>query len=264
MHANARTQLLHFDSVYATYLRDLNSSTGNITMPYRAQFTMNQTFRKIKRVYLKSIEIPVGFCNVRTGSTATLTMLVNGTSYSVVLAEKNYTSIAILIADLNTACTSLVSGVTITFASTTSLATPLRLKITTTAATFSIVDTNLSKYILGFRAANDSLVSGVYAASSSNHNLNPDNYFLMHIPSLNGMNASVGGPLQSTFKIPLNCITNQVYYYFESSSFTQYVDIRDPNMVLSNLIVYIVDRFGNAISPNGLDYSFSLSLDFEV
>jgi hypothetical protein len=234
-------------------------------MPYRAQFFMNQTFRRIKRVYLKSIEIPVGFSNVRTGSTATLTMLVNGTSYTVVLAEKNYTTITTLIADLNTACTSLVSGVSITFALTGSLTTPLRLKITLTgASTFSIVDTNLSKYILGFRSANDSLVSGVYTASSSNYNLNADNYFLMHIPSLNGMNASVGGPLQSTFKIPLNCITNQVYYYFESASFPQYVDIRDPNMVLSNLIVYIVDRFGNAISPNGLDYSFSLAVDYET
>ena len=78
------------------------------------------------------------------------------------------------------------------------------------------------------------------------------------------MNGAMQGPLQSTFKIPLNSVTNQVYYYFESSSFKQYVDIRDPNMVLSNLIVYIVDRFGNAISPNGLDYSFTLSLDFEI
>jgi hypothetical protein len=78
------------------------------------------------------------------------------------------------------------------------------------------------------------------------------------------MNASMMGPLQSTFKIPLNSITNQVYFYFENASFKQFVDIHDPNMVLSNLVVYVVDRFGNSLSPNGLDYSFSLGLELEV
>ena len=253
----SKTQLIHFDSIYASQL-------GSSGSPYAAQYLMNQQFRHIKRVSLKSVEIPVGFSNVRSASTATLSLLVNGTSYSAVLAEKNYTTIATLIADLNTACTGLVSGVTIVFALTTSLTTPSRLKITTTATTFSVVDTNLSKYILGFRAARDALASGVYAASSSNYNLNADNYVSMYIPSLNGMNASMVGGLQSTFKIPLNSITNQVYFYFEGSSFPQGVDIRDPNFVLTNLVVYVLDRFGAALSPNGLDYSFTLELEFSV
>ena len=275
---NHRTQLLHFDSLYATYLSDPNSSTGVGSTPYRAQFSMNQAFRKISRVHLKSIEIPVGFSNVRAGSTATLSMLINGTAYSVVLAEKNYLTISPLIVDLNVAFASLASGVTITFSLTTSVITPLRLVITLIGATtFSIVDTNFSKYILGFRGATDSIVAGttnnstgvlvaanIYSALSCNYNLNPDNYVLMYIPSLNGMNGSMAGPLSSTFKVPLNSISNQVYYYFENSSFPQYVDIYDQNLVVANIIVYILDRFGNSINPNGLDYSFSLSVDFEI
>ena len=263
--AGTKTQLLHFDSIYSIYLTDSNSATGNVSTPYRSQFFMNQTFRRIKRVSLKSVEIPVGFSNVRTGSTSTLSMRVNGSLYSAQLTEKNYPNIAGLITDLNIACASLVSGVTIVFGLTTSTATPLRLKITLTgAATFAIIDTNLSKYILGFRGARDSLVSGVYAASISNYNLNADNYVLLYIPSLNGMNASMTGGLQSTFKIPLNSITNQVYYYFEGSSFPQAVDVHDPNMVLTNIVVYVLDRFGNSLSPNGLDYSFTLGLEFEA
>ena len=263
--AGTRTQLLHFDSIYATYLTDSNSATGNVSTPYRAQFFLNQTFRRIKRVSLKSVEVPVGFSNIRAGSTATLSMRVNGSAYSVQLVEKNYAAIAPLLADLNTACTNLVSGVSIAFALAGSTNTPLRLKITLTGATsFAIIDTNLSKYILGFRAERDALVSGVYAASTSNYNLNADNYVLLYIPSLNGMNASMTGGLQSTFKVPLNSITNQVYYYFEGSSFPQAVDIHDPNMVLTNIVVYILDRFGNSLSPNGLDYSFSLELTLEL
>ena len=258
---DTKTQLLHLDSVYATYLTDSNSSTGNTLTPYRAQFFMNQSFRRVKRVSLKSLELPVGFANVRTGSTATLAMLVNGTSYSITLAEKNYTSMVTLTADITTACVGLVSGVSFVFSVTTSTTTPNRVLATVTgAATFSIVDTNLSKYILGFRASRDSLVGSLYAAGG-NYNLTPDNYILLHIPSLNGMNASMMGPLQSTFKIPLNSITNQVYYYFESSTFKQFVDIHDPNLVLSNLVIYVVDRFGNSLSPNGLDYSLTLELE---
>lgn len=263
--AGTKTQLLHFDSIYATYLTDSNSATGNVSTPYRAQFFLNQTFRRIKRASLKSVEIPVGFSNVRNGSTATLSMRVNGTAYSVQLAEKNYTLIGTLITDLNTACTGLVSGVTLVFGLTGSLSTPLRMQITTTGvSSFSIIDTNLSKYILGFRGDRDSFSSSQYKASVSNYNLFADNYILLYIPTLNGMNASMMGGLQSTFKIPLNSITNQVYYYFEGSSFPQGVDVQDPNMVLTNLVVYVLDRFGNSLSPNGLDYSFTLELELDV
>ena len=225
---------------------------------------MNQAFNKLKRVYLKSLECPVGFSNIRTGSTNVFSFVLNTVTYKVTMTEKNYTSIGTLITDLNTACAGVVSGVTITFSLTSSLTTPNRLLITftggTTTSTFSVIDTNLSKYILGFRASKDVLSGGVYSASYSNFNLNPDNYILMYIPSLNGMNASMSGQ-QSTFKIPLNSVTNQVYFYQEESSFQQFVDITDKNLMLSSLIVYITDKFGNDLQNNGLDYSFTLAIE---
>ena len=81
------------------------------------------------------------------------------------------------------------------------------------------------------------------------------------MPSFNSMNANQNGSY-STFKLPLNTITNQVYFYQESSSFAQSVDIEDDNLVLSSLTVHIYDRFGKNLNPNGLDYSFTLAVDY--
>ena len=83
------TKFLHFDSANSNYITDINNSSTIVRNPFKAQYTMNQTFRKVKRVYLSSVEFPVGFSNVRTGSCDTLKYILNGTAYTVVLPEKN-------------------------------------------------------------------------------------------------------------------------------------------------------------------------------
>jgi hypothetical protein len=62
-----------------------------------------------------------------------------------------------------------------------------------------------------------------------------------------------------TFKVPLNTVTNQVYFYQEGSSFRQWVDITDANFTMSSIICIVLDKFGNNLNPNGLDFSFTLS-----
>lgn len=254
-----RFQFLHFDSASANYINDPLSTSGSTLNPYKAQFPMNQSFTKIKRVFLKSLELPVGFVNVRKGSTDTLQFVLNTVSYKVTLVEKNYTTVAALMTDLTTALVGIVPNVILTFSAVGS-----RIWITfsgsTVTSTFAIVDTNLSKYVLGFRNGKDALVSSVYKASTSNYNLNFDNYILMSIPSLNAVNACMNGQ-NCTFKIPLNCITSQVYYYFENSSFQQFVEINDVNLLISNLTVILYDKFGNVMNPQGLDYSFSVCFE---
>ena len=258
-----KTQFLHFDSASSKYITDLYNTSTVTYNPYKTIFPMSQTFSRIKRVYLSTMEIPIGFTNVRTGSTDTLIFAINGTSYLITLPEKNYTSMSVLLADINTLIASKISGVVMTFSLSASVTTPLRVLITfsgTVTTSFVMTDTTLSKYILGFRGLTDTLVGTIYSALSANYNLNPDNYINMYIPSLNGMNSSMNGQI-STFKIPLNTVSNQVYFYQEGNSFKQWVDITDSNIILNNLTVYIYDKFGKNISPNGLDYSFTISLE---
>jgi hypothetical protein len=264
MSQSIRTQFLHLDSATAAYTTDINNTTGVTANAYRAQYLFPYTFSRVKRCYLKSVELPVGFSNVRKGSTDTFKFALNSTAYSVTLPEKNYTTIATLLTDINAALVGVVSGVTITFWLSTSLTTPNRILITFTGGTavtsFNVVDTNLSKYIFGFRQAKDTLVSSVYAASFANYNLNADNFINIYIPTLNGQNANMAGQ-QSTFKLPLNTITNQIYYYQSGSSFEQFVDITDSNLNISGLMVIITDRWGQNLSPMGLDYSMTLALE---
>lgn len=261
-HGNQRllSQFLHFDSINADYITDFNN-VSNIPNSYNANYKTHTAFNNVERIYLTSLELPVGFTNIRQNSTDTLSFNLNGNNYNIVLAEKNYTSIGTLIQDLNLAITGVVPNVTMVFSQSV---LPLRLSITFTGtvSTFYITDTNLSKYILGFRKKHDKLVSNVYTASFSNYNLNGDNYIHLYLPNIGGINASMGGGAKSTFKIPFDSISNNVYFYQEGTSFQQYVDLRNSNFTLSNLTAIFYDRYGTLINPRGFDYSFTLKIEY--
>jgi hypothetical protein len=266
-HIQLKKQFLHFDSINSTYITNVNNTSKNTNNAFHCRFAMNQTFRNVKNIHLTSVEMPIGFSNVRTGSTDTLKFTLNNTVYKCVLPEKNYSTIASLVSDLNFACLGVVPNVNIVFSLTASLTTPQRLVITFSGTSqtnsFNIIDTNLSKYILGFRNGIDSLVGSVYAASYSNYNLNADNYILLYIPTLNGMNSAMGGGVISSFKLPFNTIFGNIYYYQENTSFKQSISTTSSNLTVSDLTVIIYDKYGNNINPNGFNYSFSLTFDYE-
>ena len=263
MNNNIIKQYLHFDSIAAKYIYDTNNTSGNTSNCYKATFPLTTTFRKIKRVWLKSVEITTGFPNIRTGSTNILKFILNGTTYNVTLTESNYTTITSVLSVLSVACNTAIlgSGITMTFNLNSTNINRLQINFSS-ATSFSIIDTNLSKYILGFRTT-DTLATNIFTASSSNYNLNVDNYINLYMPSFNAYNANQNGSW-STFKLPLNSINNQIYFYQDESSFEQSIDINDNNLVLSSLVVYVLDRFGNNLNPNGLDYSFTLAINYEL
>ena len=257
--STTKFQFLHFDSIYAQYIPDALNTTDVSSNAYRARFPMSQAFQNIYRVHLKSLEFPVGFPNVRKGSTNTFQFTCNTNPYKVTLNEANYTNISTLLTDLNTALVGVVPSVTITASLSSS---KVQLTFSGVVIQFSVVDTNFSKYILGFRQGKDTLVANTtYKATQSNYNLNPDNYVLMSIPTLNCVNSSMSGT-NCTFKIPLNTINNQIYYYFEQTSYPQFVEINDPNLRLADLTVNLYDRYGNSLQPNGLDYSFTIAIEY--
>ena len=113
-----------------------------------------------------------------------------------------------------------------------------------------IIDSPFTMYILGFRQSYDKLVDTVgetvnvttvyngisttthntgflsatstyyYKASTSTYNLNPDNFISMYIPQLSGCVLNMAG-LNTTFKIPLNCLTGTTYYLQDHQNFKQ-------------------------------------------
>ena len=262
------TQFLHFDSIYAKYQYDVNNTSGEKSGAYKCIFPMHTAYRNVSRCYLKTLELPIGFSNIRKGSTDTFKFILNGTTHTVTLAPKNYSSIQSLFNDLNAKITTSIigSGATMVVSLLVqSLLNTNYLKITFTGTTtFSIIDTNLSKYILGLRGNTDSLSidKKQYTALSSIYNLNADNYIYVYVPTLNGQNACMGSTI-STFKIPLNATEGQVYYYQSGSSYEQFVDITNRGLVISSMEVTLIDRYGNNLNSMGLDWSMTLSLVYD-
>ena len=259
-HNDTKVQFLHFDSINSEYVQDFNNVSG-VPNSYNSTYKMHTSFKNVERIFLTSLELPVGFTNCRKNFTDTLSFNLNGNNYNVVMEEKNFNSIAILVQDLDLACIGVVPNVSIIFSQSTA-SLRLTITLTGTVSSFYIIDTNFSKYMLGFRNKHDVLVSNVYSASYSNYNLNADNYIHVYMPNISGINASMSGGAKSTFKIPFDSVQSNIYFYQEGRSFEQYVDCRNSNFTLSNLTVLLYDRYGNLMNPRGYDYSFTLRIEY--
>ena len=150
------SQLLFFDSKNATYLENEHNTCGVSKTAFYATFPMNQQFRKIHKVHLKSVEMPCYFANVRKGCTDTFVFVLNGETTTITLPEKNYTDIQLLLDDLNKLITSAIGG---TFGMKVSIVSksfsaPYRCYIdfsNDTPYSFRVIDICFSLYILGFR-----------------------------------------------------------------------------------------------------------------
>ena len=64
-----------------------------------------------------------------------------------------------------------------------------------------------------------------------------------------------------SYKIPLNCVSNSIYYFNQNTSYTPFINVNDPNFVLDKLNISVFDRYGNNLNPHGSDYTFSLRID---
>ena len=72
MSTSPNIQFLHFDSANGNYTDD----------PFNVSFVIQSGgIKNIKRLYLKSVEIPVGFYNVRSAIQSTFS--INGISFSI-------------------------------------------------------------------------------------------------------------------------------------------------------------------------------------
>ena len=286
-------KIIHLDSKNSNYLLNTNDTTSNSRNSFHTNYKLSQEFSKIKKISLLSLEIPINFNNIRSGSTNVFSFLLNGGRFDMYMKEMNHTSIESLITDLNLRFYMYVFLPVVITASVTT-ANRIRLNLSgMRPITFSIIDTNFSYNICGFRGSIDKLidigtettstitmVNGLinsntitnlpsttspyyYLASQSTYNLNPDNYISLFIPQLSGCVADMNGSNTTIFKIPMNCIYGMTYFFQENLNFKQQVEITDKNFRLTDLTVTIYDRYGKNIENNGLDYSLSLLIEYD-
>ena len=227
-----------------------------------SRFMLNEPMQRIKKITLKSLELPVSFPNIRENSTNIFTFIFNSISYSIVLLEKNYTSINELLDNMN-ARLQTFTGSTLVFLLNTS--NQVYIKFTgTLPISFSIIDNNLSRFVLGFRSGLDRIDNNVdgsrFYTAINRSNINCDNFITIMISNLNYTN---GHTNQSTFKVPFNAQMNQIFYYNELMNYTQFVSNIDIRQVMMFLNVKILDRFGVQLKST-IDYSMSLLIESEI
>lgn len=238
---------INFDSIYAQYSNDNN--------PLNSVFVLSNPIRKVKSIALKSLELPVAFSNIRANLNV-FSILMGGTTYSITLTPSVYTSMATLCSDLTTAfnANSIPSKPTFSVSGNYVIIT------VSGNVSYSVVQTNMSRYILGFNGnqassyATNSVITGQY-----NYLLNVDNYVSIYINNIPHSSMSFSNKL-STFKIPLNCISGVVYFTADDNTFHQKVFVYDDNFVLDKLNVQVLDRFGYLLNNNGLDFSMTLEI----
>jgi len=262
-------QILHFDTANQWSVQSPTSvfyKTGyhpfNLTIPLPYQI------KYVKKIYLKSVELPVGFTNIIDTNTSNLLSMTLSSifdnftySFSINLPNKNYTSMLTLLSDINTAIASnpIVqqnsSHIQVPFFSVSGQKVSINVGSNTS---FTFNDTILSKFILGF-SWNFYIFTGRIYEAASNYNITYDTYLILNFPKLNAK--STGVSQQISFKIPYNATYNQIYFDAEYSTFSQNIETTDPNTVIGNLQLNVCDRFGNIINNNGLDWSFSLLIE---
>lgn len=249
-----RTQLLNFDTYYSTY------TSGD---PFDCVFSLTQPMRNVKKIYFTSLELPIGIYNIRSNNyTNTFTIKVgSNSSMTITLTSAYYASMSTLITSINSAvstyyATYLSSDTNIPVFSLSNYKVVITLS---SAKAITISSSNLMNTVLGF--ASGTFTSATTFTAPDNYNLSYDSYLNMVFPNLPVNNNSASNQVVH-YKIPLTGINGNLYYYFSNSGYDQYLDFTDPSFIISNLRVQILDKFGYSLTNSGLDYSFSLKIEF--
>ena len=285
-----KEKVIHFDSIKSTYINYTKNTTQNVLNSGYTKFNLKDRIENVRSISLKTFEIPIYFPNIRTGSTSTFSFILNMVTYNLNLSENNYTTIDALILDINTMILTYVALELVTIVLTINSSNKVLITIKNARpVTFTIIDTNLSKYILGLSSSNILLdssaisittvttIRGVsntitmmpvlssssyyYLIGSKPYNLSIDNYISMFIPRISS-SSCMGNNTNITFKIPLNSIYNSILFLNEYNSLKQEIEIYDKSLILNEIDVILYDRFGNNLN-NKDDYSFTLSVKYD-
>jgi len=242
---------LHFDTLLGTY---------NNNSVYDCTFTLSNPLRNVKNIYLKSIEMPISFNNIRASNSTNLFVItIHGNGFTtrrpVLINEFNCTTITSLLTAINEQLSTVLPSV-----SFHSVDKYVYLKLTELPnnTVVNFLPSKLLSVILGFTQLSYTVTNEIKADNS--YLLAYDNYLSLYLQDIPVKSTGYSNQLIS-YKIPLNAVNGIVYYLQELNSFSQCVEITDKNYILNRLRVVVYDRFGLPIT-NGLDYSFSLAVNY--
>ena len=254
-------KLINFDSYY---------STKNNLNCYYISYKIDP-LKSIKKIHLKSIEIPICINNVRSPY-STFYYTINNISYNFSLPDKTYISIYSLLIDLNAAIVINIqpklqnNEIAPIFTLSSSELNKIIMTTVTNTSILTFNSDGLMSFYLGYNS-NVKIVTTTLLLQKTNvysfavpYNLSFDTYYNLIFNNIQSETKNNNNS-QSDFKLPINSLTNAVYFSNELSSFQQSVNIIDKNLTISKLDIILTDRFNNTI--NGyLEWSMTLLFEF--
>jgi hypothetical protein len=242
---------IHVDTASAGTVETYSGQVGQPSVlkqngnPFQATIILGNRHRAVRSAILKDAQIPVGFYNVRAPYN---TMNVNSVVYTI--TPSNYT-LDTLTKALNNAVTNAVG----TFSSS-SVTNQFSFASNSGNVTMNVQPQTLLSF-LGFTNGQ----VGTSITSTNSYIINFDTYISIWIQNIG--TSSLDGQ-QITYKVPVTGGSGSIIQYTESSNWVQRVGVTDRSNRLDRLIVTVVDRFGNVINNNGLDWSFSLEIESDT
>lgn len=239
---------------------DSINGTSNSNDPFDTTLTFGNPVKNLKELMLCSIEIPNAIYNIRNNYNTFLLNIDNST-YTITLDNGNYTTLT----DANSllTATNIITALNSKFSElgfTDFVASISQNKLTiqfNDTHDLTIIDTNLSKYILGF-SSSQSVSSSTSITADYIINLNFDTYINMYIPNISGDGANNRN--LCTFKIQLNSMFGTITYTDESTSYKQKITCYG-NKTYNYFNIQFYDRLGYKItSNNNQHYSVTFRL----
>jgi len=235
---------------YANYVE--NNVIKNQGNPFDFTYRFMNTHRALKRITLKNVQMPYGFYNIRTGINDTLALTLTGTTITALPA--GYYTQAQLITALNIAIGS--GGTFAAVTSSTSTALP-QLQLTPASTKTATFGSSLLNTLLGFTSGQTATNPSVITATNC-LNLNFDTYVYIYI---NNLGISSQEPIKYTFKVPLNNTTfGSTLFWSDENQNHQSIEVTDNAVRVDRLQIQVLDRFGNILNNNGLDWSMTLEI----
>jgi hypothetical protein len=208
----------------------------------------------MKTISIQNAQIPIGFYNIRAPfNTIDIGTTSTTTTYTIPPGNYNLTQ-------LNA----------VTFVGGTTLLSLGQFAVSATTGILTFNGNGGNTRYLGPVTPNSLLsflgythtaqVSGAALVATNPYTLNWDTYISMWIPNVGQSSLE---PAQITFKIPLSTQTNNVAYWSEGSQNIQKIYITDKSVRVDRLNITFLDRFGNVLNNNGLDWSMSFDIESE-
>ena len=242
---------IHVDTASAGVVQSYSGQVGQASIskengnPFQVTAILGNRHRAVRSAALKDAQIPVGFYNVREPYN---TMNVNSIVYTVPPGNYNLSSMT---PALDTAVTYAVGS----FGST-----PVTNQFSFVSNSGSVTLNVQALSLLSFLGFTDGQFGATILATNS-YIINFDTYVSIWIQNIG--TSSLDGQ-QITYKVPVNGGSGSIVQYTEGSNWYQKVCVTDRSNRLDRLQIVVLDRFGNILNNNGLDWSFTLEIESDT